>query len=259
MISLNGERLAADSGDTGVSGHPAEWGCSVAPSIDVRAAPGFVQGLRETCHDMRQPVASVFALAAAVLAEPGLPQAARVRLELIVEQAEWLADLIQHSLHGAGPGGSALSQADLLRVVREVVAAECVTWAGQVRTVSLAEPVLTVVHPVLLRRMVANLLSNATRAAGSFGTVTVEVGHQGSSALLAVEDTGPGFGNIPTGLGLGLAAVSKNANRYGGRLECGRGASGGARVSLWLPLVPGQRGQAVPISSSVACRAPHLG
>jgi C4-dicarboxylate-specific signal transduction histidine kinase len=214
----------------------------MAPNVDVQAGPEFAQGLRETCHDMRQPVASVFALAAAVLAEPGLPQAARARVELIVEQAEWLADLIQHSLHGAGPGGSATCQTDLLRVVREAVAAECVTWAGQVRIVSSADPVLTFVHPVLLRRMVANLLSNATRAAGPAGTVTVEVGHQGDLALLAVEDTGPGFGKIPRCLGLGLAALSRHTSRYGGRLERGSGASGGARVSLWLPLVPGQIG-----------------
>jgi signal transduction histidine kinase len=206
------------------------------PNADVRAAPGVVQGLRETCHDMRQPVASVFALAAAALAEPGLPQAARAHLELIVEQAEWLADLIQHSLHNAGPGGPATCQTDLLQVVREDIAAQCVTWAGQVRIVNLAEPVLTAVHPVPLRRMVANLLSNATRAAGPSGTVTVEIGHQQNSALFAVEDTGPGFGKIPAGLGLGLAAVSRTAIRHGGRLEPGSGATGGARVSLWLPL-----------------------
>ncbi|SRR6266567_20405 len=225
-----------------MSGHkPGGW-VAVAPSVEVQATAGLVQGLRETCHDMRQPIASMFALAAAALAEPGLPQAARARLELIVEQAEWLADLIRHSLHTAAPGAQAVCQTDLLLVAREAVAAECLTWTGQMRIVSLAEAVFTPVHPVVLRCMVANLLNNATRAAGPSGTVTVEVGYQQNSALLAVEDTGPGFGKIPSGLGLGLAAVSRNAVSYGGRLEHGNGASGGARVSLCLPPALGQTG-----------------
>jgi signal transduction histidine kinase len=210
------------------------------PSLDVEAAPETLQGLRETCHDMRQPVASVFALAAAALAEPGVPQAARTRLEQIVDQAEWLADLIQHSLQTAEPGVPDACLSDLLRVASEAVAAERVTWAGKVRIVSPAEPVFAAIRPVPLRRMAANLLSNATRAAGPSGIVTIEVGRRQNSAVLAVEDTGPGFGKITRGLGIGLVAVSGLAVRYGGRLEHDRGADGRTRVSLWLPLARGQ-------------------
>jgi signal transduction histidine kinase len=186
---------------------------------------------------MRQPLASMFALAAAALAEPGLPPAARARLEQMTEQAEWLADMIEHSLQLAAPDAPGGGGAELVRVASEVAAAERMTWPGEVRMVSQPSAVFTDVHPVLLRQMVANLVGNATRAAGPSGTVTIEVGRQRNSALLAVEDTGPGFGNkIPAGLGLGLPAVSRNATRHGGRVECGRGAGGGARVQLWLPL-----------------------
>lgn len=196
--------------------------------------------MRETCHDMRQPLASMFALAAAALAERGLPPAARARLEQMVEQAEWLADLIEYSLQLAAPDAPGGGGADLVRIASEVAAAERMTWPGEVKMASQPSAVFTDVHPVLLRQMVANLVGNATRAAGPSGTVTIEVSRQQSSALLAVEDTGPGFGNkIPPGLGLGLAAVSRNAIRHGGRIECGHGAGGGARVQLWLPLSAG--------------------
>lgn len=196
--------------------------------------------MRETCHDMRQPLASMFALAAAALAERGLPPAARARLEQMVEQAEWLADLIEHSLQLAAPDAPGGGGADLVRVASEVAAAERMTWPGEVKMVSQPSAVFTDVHPVLLRQMVANLVGNATRAAGPSGTVTIEVGRQRNSALLTVEDSGPGFGNkIPPGLGLGLAAVSRNATRHGGRVECGCGTGGGARVQLWLPLSAG--------------------
>jgi signal transduction histidine kinase len=205
-------------------------------SAEMQVTPGFAPRLQEICHDMRQPVASVFALAAAALAEPGLPTAACTRMEEIIKQAEWLADLIQHALHTAAPGSPGICQTDLQAVAHEAVAAECVTWEGEARLVGSAGPVFTSVHPVLLRRMITNLVSNAIRAAGPSGWVTVEVGQQDGSAWLCVEDSGPGFGQIQKGLGLGLAGVLRAAIRHGGRLECGNAPGGGARVSLSLPL-----------------------
>ena len=204
---------------------------------EMQVTTGIAPRLQEICHDMRQPVASVFALAAAALAEPGLPKAACARIEEIIKQAEWLADLIQHALHNPAPGSAGSCQTDLLALAHEAVGAECVTWEGEARLVASAGPVFTLVHPVLLRRMVTNLLSNAMRAAGPSGMVTVEVGQQGGLAWLCVEDTGPGFGKIQKGLGLGLTAVLRDAIKHGGRLECSDGPGGGARVSLWLPLV----------------------
>jgi signal transduction histidine kinase len=203
--------------------------------------PAFATDLREIYHDMRQPVASVFALAAAALAEPGIPGTARARMEDIIKQAEWLADLIWYALHTAAPDGRAGCATDLRSVAREVVDAERLTWPGEARTVTPAEPVLVAVQPVTLRRMIANLVSNAIRAAGPSGRVLVEVGCEQGAAFLCVEDTGPGFGKIEKGLGLGLAAVRRDAGQYGGKLECGNGARGGARVSLLLPRVPAEQ------------------
>lgn len=209
-----------------------------APGAEAQALPQVVQVLRETCHDMRQPVASMFALAAATLAEPGLPPAARARLEQMVAQAEWLAELIQHSLQQAEADAHRADRADLAQVADEVAGAERATWPGTMKVISRPAVIFAEVHPVLMRRIVANLVGNATRAAGPWGTVTVEISLDRPWAVLAVEDTGPGFGKIPKGLGLGLAAVSRTAARHGGRLEYGSGASGGTRVTLWLPLSP---------------------
>jgi C4-dicarboxylate-specific signal transduction histidine kinase len=204
-------------------------------SAEWRVTHVATPGLRESWHDMRQPVASMFTLAAAALAEPGLPQPARVRLEQIVEQAAWMADLIQHSLPNGEADVPGACATDLLRVVSEAVAAERVTWLGEMKVLSPPEPVFTAVHFVVLRRIVANLLGNATRAAGPSGTVTIEIGLDRCSVMLAIEDTGPGFGKIERGLGLGLAAVARGIATYGGRLERECGTGGGVRVNLWLP------------------------
>ena len=195
-------------------------------------------GLRQACHDIRQPIAGVLALAGATLAEEGLSDKARAHLEQIMGLAEWQSDVIDHWLHGASPGQPSANHThtDVIRVVNQAAAAERVTWTGDLILVWPPEFLSVRLHPVVLRRMVANLLANATRAAGPAGTVTTEVCTQNNRMLLTVEDNGPGFGRLPGGPGLGLSAVARQAVRRGGRLECGRSSAGGGRVSLWLPL-----------------------
>ena len=203
----------------------------------------LANGLREVCHDIRQPIAGVLALAGAVLAEPDLPEDARGRLEQIVELAEWQSELVDNWLETAeGNAAPAEGRTDAVRVVNEAAAAERLIWPGDLTLIWPPERVLIRMHPVILRRMTANLLDNATRAAGPSGTVAVEVSRWDSRMLLAVEDDGPGFGwpvrgeGLAKGHGLGLSTVASQAVQCGGRLECGRSSLGGGRVSLWLPL-----------------------
>jgi two-component system, OmpR family, sensor histidine kinase QseC len=213
---------------------------------------GSVQGLRQACHDIRQPIAGVLALAGAALAEAGLPEKTRIRLNQIVGLAEWQSDVIGHWLQASEASQPNADHADVVWVVNEAIAAERVTWAGELTLVWPPEPVFALLHPVTLRLMAANLLANATRAAGPSGTVIIEVSRQDKRALLAVEDNGPGFGWLPRGFGLGLSAVARQAVDHQGRLECCRGSLGGGRVSLWLPLaVPRIEGRLADATCSV--------
>jgi K+-sensing histidine kinase KdpD len=208
-------------------------------------AYGSVHELREVCHDIRQPIAGVLALAEAALAEADLPDNTHSRLEQIIKLAEWQSAVVENWLEVSAGGPPGPGHTDVIRVVNATAAAERLTWAGDLTLVWPPEPVLVRPHPVILGRMTANLLANATRAAGGSGTVTIEVSRRGSHMLLVVEDDGPGFGWLCGGRGLGLFAVARQAARYRGRLECGRGSLGGGRVSLWLPLAtPRIRGRA---------------
>lgn len=77
------------------SGTGAERSAARRVRAEAALATDAVRRLLETCHDMRQPTASVLALAGAALSEPGIPGTVRVSLEEIIREAEQLADMIQ--------------------------------------------------------------------------------------------------------------------------------------------------------------------
>jgi signal transduction histidine kinase len=198
---------------------------------------------------MKQPLACVFALAAAALAEPGLPPSAAGRLEQLVEQARWLRDMIEQLLHGDHPGDR-VRLIDLTVFAEEIVAAERMVYDGEIGFVRPSEPVLAWGDPVDVRRIIANLLGNATRAAGSPGRVQVDVRSEQGAAQLTIDDSGPGFGRITEGYGLGLQSVVRSAGRCEGSIKYARGPLGGVRVHLCLPTVIGSPSGADPVMFS---------
>jgi K+-sensing histidine kinase KdpD len=194
------------------------------------------QRLRETCHDMKQPLACVFALVAAALAEPGLPRSAADRLEQIVEQARCLRDMIEQLLHGDTYPEDRVGLLDLAFLAEEIAAAERLVYEGEIFFTRPSEPVLTWGDPTDIRRSIVNLLGNATRAAGSQGKVQIDVRNEQQTAQLTIDDSGPGFGRIPGGHGLGLQSVARSIGRYEGSIDYGLGSLGGVRVRLTLPI-----------------------
>ena len=196
------------------------------------------QLLNEIRHNLYEPVATMRATAEAALADPGLEAQVRRRLEQIAGQAEWLADMI-HDCMGTererGGEGTSNPAANLLQVINEAVAACRLTWPGDVSVTSPPGPVPCALHPVVLRRVISNVLSNAARAAGPSGVVTIEVNRGHEMSVVTVDDSGPGFGMIPSRYGIGLAEAARNITARGGKLDCSRSAHGGARVTLWLP------------------------
>ncbi len=243
--------------------------CVGEPGLTCRDAgqssnSGQRSGRSRICHELTRLAASIVSLAKPALEEPGLSPAMRRYFERIVRQANWLADMVEDFLRQLRPGGvpqdarqpgpapretapretapretvpAGTGGADVADAVHEAVEFAGLTWPGRavVRSPSGQDRVRCGLPPVLLRRVIWNVLSNATRAAGPSGTVTIQVGRADGVATLSVRDSGPGFGRIPAGSGIGLTAAARIIARYDGRIEFGSGTGGGACVSLWLP------------------------
>jgi signal transduction histidine kinase len=203
--------------------------------------------LRAVLHDLRQPLAAVFALAEAARSVPEVPPEARDCIDLLVEQAQEVASVAAAGLtdDGAAPDGSTGGHAgpdddgpvDLNRVLDSVVDSFAVTWTGRLQRAGWLGRLPVAGDRVTLRRCLVNLIENATRAAGPDGTVAVTVQRTGASVRIVIDDDGPGFGRVPRRSGLGLDATRRAVEPLGGTLSTGLpSASGGARVALSFPL-----------------------
>ena len=136
----------------------------------------------------------------------------------------------------------------------------------RVRHVGCGPPPWVVGHPPLLGQLLDNLLDNAAKHGRPGGEVLVETAEDGPSALLAVQDEGPGVapedldrvfepfyrsaaarrGGTP-GVGLGLAIVRRIAVASGGSVAVRSRPGLGCRVEVRLPATQGTRHQPIAL------------
>lgn len=199
--------------------------------------------VREVCHDLRQPVAAILMLASAAEIRPDVPEGVRRMLQEITTQAEDISAAVRQFLDDAKQGVDGLGDprpVNIAGLAGESIERWRATFQGGISYAAEDDPLHVTIDPVLFRRALGNLLSNATRAAGVGGRVTVTVRRmatkQGQRAVIEVDDNGPGFGKITSGHGLGLAVVQRTVRAAGGSVEIAEGTLGGALVRLVLPV-----------------------
>jgi signal transduction histidine kinase len=185
-----------------------------------------VDTVRALCHDLRQPLAAILLLAGADGGD------VRRRMDGILDQAQWLADMVEGVI-----GGAADDEPESVDVVE--LASRCVVRAQHTAQCEIGflstEEVMTVAAPVALGRAISCALDNAVRASGPGGFVTVDVSAAGQEIMIRVIDDGPGLGNVPVHNSLGLTITRALVSACGGAFELHPGVARGMVARIVLP------------------------
>jgi two-component system OmpR family sensor kinase len=215
----------------------------------------------DAAHELRTPITAL-SLQAENLTSVALPKRARERVAALKQGMhrtkhllEQLLTLARHEALPSGPAEKPLAALD--HVAKEIVA-DLLPEAldrGIDLGFALVEPLSVRSEPAMLAAISRNLLENALRFTPRGGTIDIGVYREESTAILQVEDTGPGIastdmdqifepffrGSRPEGqgTGLGLSIVKRIVDSLGGRVALENIASvgrSGLRATVRLPL-----------------------
>ncbi|MGX1790634.1 sensor histidine kinase [Bosea sp. NPDC055332] len=233
----------------------AEQDARLAHAGRVNAMGELASGI---AHELTQPLTAILGQAQAgrrLLAQPEADQAVLAgAFEAIARNARRAGDILGRLRAWISKSEPVVENVDLTELAGEVVhllAANAQSAGATLRVGGDGSRPLVRADRVQLEQVVFNLARNGLEAVeGQDGerSVTIEVGTQGSDAVLAVRDSGPGlspeaqarlfepfFTTKPAGLGLGLALCVRLVERFDGTLAAENAAGGGAVFSVRLP------------------------
>lgn len=238
----------------------AEQDARLAHAGRVNAMGELASGI---AHELTQPLTAILGQAQAgrrLLAQPDADQAVLAgAFEAIARNARRAGDILGRLRAWISKSEPAVETVDLTELAGEVVnllAASAQSAGATLRVAGDGSRPLVRADRVQLEQVVFNLARNGLEAVeGRAGerSVTIEIGMQGSDAVLAVRDSGPGlsqeaqarlfepfFTTKPAGLGLGLALCVRLVERFDGTLAAENAAEGGAVFSIRLPRIADQ-------------------
>jgi two-component system sensor histidine kinase TctE len=210
-------------------------------------------------HQLRTPLALISTQASVAARETDSArrdealQALRSSTRQVTRLASQLLTLARAEPGSRRPRDDTIDLADTARRVLENLAEEALRHNIDLGLEAGEMPVRIEGDGTMLREMLVNLVDNALRYTQPGGRVTVGIGREGDTALLWVEDNGPGIpeaeraqvferfyrimGTEPEGSGLGLAIVREVVDGADGSVALGEAAGGGLLVRVRLPAV----------------------
>lgn len=189
--------------------------------------------VRGLLHDLGHQMMTLSLLADSVRGDSALSADSRQRMDLVLQEMFRIVDIIADAVptETATPPGAV----DIRALAIEVANLAHLAYNTEV-TVQAGRPAVIRISAALIWRILANLVDNAVRAAGSEGHVDIRI-EQELDTVLEITDDGPGLCGGPPGLaGLGLTVVRQLLDSADGRLEVTDVPAGGARVRVTFGL-----------------------
>ncbi len=214
------------------------------------------QFVANASHELRTPLTSMRTAIDVALAKPNRTteqlEATAEKVRRSIDRAEHTVDALL-TLAVSNQGTTDMEPLDLATEVEDALdglAAQSQTSGLRVDTE--LSPAEVSGSPVLLQRLVANLVENAVVHNVPAGWVRVRAGTSGGSAYLEVANSGPVVceDDLPhlfepfhradarvgsTGVGLGLSIVQSVGEAHGARIQALASAGGGLVVTVTMP------------------------
>jgi signal transduction histidine kinase len=231
----------------------------LTPALAAEKRDLLTRLLARLAHEIRNPLSSLD-IHVQLLAEdlgslaPQLRDQMNSRLEIIQGELHRLDSIVAQFLRLAGPSALDLEPVDLKAVSSHVF--NLLQPEARARGIELIAPDCSPLPPLLadpvrLTQAMLNLVINAMQAVDKNGTIEIVLTRMGHDLSIEVRDSGPGipedelasifdpyFTTKNEGHGLGLWIVQQIVVAHGGTLRAANRFSGGATLTITLPLRP---------------------
>jgi signal transduction histidine kinase len=204
-------------------------------------------------HEIRNPLGSIVGSVQLLRSAAGLGEESRQLCTIVERETARINNLVEDMMQLARPHRPVLTEVDLARTTREVVALAMQSGRGSDVVVRYDGPddasrFLVRADAGQMRQVVWNLVRNAVQASSPGDTVLVRVfkmepdgGRSAPLAALEVHDEGPGialdardrifdafFTTRSSGIGIGLAVVKQIVDDHGWTIDVDSSAGRGA-------------------------------
>jgi len=170
-------------------------------------------------------------------------------LEKLDMQVNYMDKIISDLQNYSGPVKPELVETDLTSLVKEILPSVSIPKSIDAVVVSPEATVMVEADPMLMRRVIVNLLTNAVQAMPEGGKLTVTLATQPNALSMSVQDTGEGiasenlskmftpfFTKKAKGQGLGLAVCKRLVDAQGGTITVLSLPGNGSTFTVTLPL-----------------------
>ncbi|MBS0299193.1 MAG: sensor histidine kinase KdpD [Proteobacteria bacterium] len=214
--------------------------------------------LSSISHDLRTPLTALVGLSS-TLADSKLPENSRQELALAIQgEALQMSELVTNLLDMARLQTGGVKLKKDWQSIEEIIGSASLQVHHILATHKLIIAIppglpLCECDPVLIQRVIVNLLSNAAKFTPANSTIKMTAMVINNKMNIVIEDNGPGLppgqemkifekftrgeteSNKP-GVGLGLALCKAIVEAHGGKIHAENCISGGARFTVILPL-----------------------
>lgn len=209
-------------------------------------------------HDLRTPLTALVGLAS-TLTDSNLPENSQKELAIAIQnEAQQMSDLVTNLLDMARLQTGGVKLKKDWQSIEEIVGSACMQLHRVLATHKLVISIppnlpLCECDPILIQRVIVNLLSNAAKFTSAGSIITISAAAENNEMAIVIEDNGPGLprgqetrlfdkftrgeteSNKP-GVGLGLALCKAIIEAHDGKIFAENCIDSGARFTIKLPL-----------------------